>query len=149
MVHACDVGDRCVVESGAVILDGSTVAAGSVIAEGSVVFPRSNLEGGWRYAGTPAKPVEKLTPDQLDECHRNIRSEEPAVVTAPTTAETVLDSFVAPSAHVTGAIEAGTDVGIWYGCHLDAGSYRIAIGCLLYTSPSPRDRTRSRMPSSA
>ena len=27
----------------------------------------------------------------------------------------------------------------------DGGS----IGCLLYTSPSPRDRTRSRMPSSA
>ena len=25
----------------------------------------------------------------------------------------------------------------------------IAQGCLLYTSPSPRDRTRSRMPSSA
>src|SRR5665811_2117847 len=25
----------------------------------------------------------------------------------------------------------------------------IAHGCLLYTSPSPRDRTRSRMPSSA
>ena len=25
----------------------------------------------------------------------------------------------------------------------------VFIGCLLYTSPSPRDRTRSRMPSSA
>ena len=25
----------------------------------------------------------------------------------------------------------------------------LAEGCLLYTSPSPRDRTRSRMPSSA
>ena len=25
----------------------------------------------------------------------------------------------------------------------------LADGCLLYTSPSPRDRTRSRMPSSA
>ena len=24
-----------------------------------------------------------------------------------------------------------------------------ALNCLLYTSPSPRDRTRSRMPSSA
>ena len=24
-----------------------------------------------------------------------------------------------------------------------------AVSCLLYTSPSPRDRTRSRMPSSA
>ena len=29
--------------------------------------------------------------------------------------------------------------------HFDGGSY----SCLLYTSPSPRDRTRSRMPSSA
>ena len=27
--------------------------------------------------------------------------------------------------------------------------YGMAICCLLYTSPSPRDRTRSRMPSSA
>ena len=25
----------------------------------------------------------------------------------------------------------------------------MSMGCLLYTSPSPRDRTRSRMPSSA
>ena len=25
----------------------------------------------------------------------------------------------------------------------------VVYGCLLYTSPSPRDRTRSRMPSSA
>ena len=25
----------------------------------------------------------------------------------------------------------------------------VLMGCLLYTSPSPRDRTRSRMPSSA
>ena len=27
--------------------------------------------------------------------------------------------------------------------------YDMECGCLLYTSPSPRDRTRSRMPSSA
>ena len=29
------------------------------------------------------------------------------------------------------------------------GDWRVALSCLLYTSPSPRDRTRSRMPSSA
>ena len=28
-------------------------------------------------------------------------------------------------------------------------NFTIKKGCLLYTSPSPRDRTRSRMPSSA
>ena len=31
----------------------------------------------------------------------------------------------------------------------DFGPWTIDTGCLLYTSPSPRDRTRSRMPSSA
>ena len=32
----------------------------------------------------------------------------------------------------------------------DVGDYIIIVNaCLLYTSPSPRDRTRSRMPSSA
>ena len=30
-----------------------------------------------------------------------------------------------------------------------AGAYTLCTDCLLYTSPSPRDRTRSRMPSSA
>ena len=30
-----------------------------------------------------------------------------------------------------------------------AGDLPLYIDCLLYTSPSPRDRTRSRMPSSA
>ena len=30
-----------------------------------------------------------------------------------------------------------------------AGGTSVTISCLLYTSPSPRDRTRSRMPSSA
>src|SRR5665811_941530 len=29
-----------------------------------------------------------------------------------------------------------------------ADATKVGIGCLLYTSPSPRDRTRSRMPSS-
>ena len=65
---------------------------------------------------------------------------------------------------VTGVM---TSLGIWGACtayHLNkagadvdlydmwgAGNSRSGSGgaCLLYTSPSPRDRTRSRMPSSA
>ena len=31
----------------------------------------------------------------------------------------------------------------------DVGMALLPLRCLLYTSPSPRDRTRSRMPSSA
>ena len=33
--------------------------------------------------------------------------------------------------------------------YITAGLLSEYISCLLYTSPSPRDRTRSRMPSSA
>ena len=32
---------------------------------------------------------------------------------------------------------------------LNDGATHVGVACLLYTSPSPRDRTRSRMPSSA
>src|SRR5674476_1552732 len=36
------------------------------------------------------------------------------------------------------------------GLHIDKTSHRVYINtCLLYTSPSPRDRQKSRMPSSA
>ena len=45
---------------------------------------------------------------------------------------------------------------IWYYPNVPAGTLTVTFtgggapqGCLLYTSPSPRDRTRSRMPSSA
>ena len=42
-----------------------------------------------------------------------------------------------------------TDVGIWVSAHLMANSIAECGSCLLYTSPSPRDATLSRMPSSA
>ena len=42
---------------------------------------------------------------------------------------------------VGGGAGAGTGVGNAF--------FGVVGGCLLYTSPSPRDRTRSRMPSSA
>ena len=45
-----------------------------------------------------------------------------------------------------GAIKPVYEVMAESGASFDSDAY---IGCLLYTSPSPRDRTRSRMPSSA
>ena len=48
---------------------------------------------------------------------------------------------------IGGGLSAGADETAWV-----QTSYLIAeiiVICLLYTSPSPRDRTRSRMPSSA
>ena len=39
-------------------------------------------------------------------------------------------------------------VSLWGGADFEE-SYEVALDCLLYTSPSPRDRQKSRMPSSA
>ena len=59
-----------------------------------------------------------------------------APITVQTMTNTDTGDVAATVAQVQAAAEAGADI------------VRIST-CLLYTSPSPRDRTRSRMPSSA
>ena len=62
-----------------------------------------------------------------------------AHIVDPSTNKAKITMAVNETAKVETAGRAGITV-------TDAGTYRF---CLLYTSPSPRDRTRSRMPSSA
>ena len=52
-----------------------------------------------------------------------------------------------PTTIVLKEIPAGTF--IMGGATIQNDAPEVSITCLLYTSPSPRDRTRSRMPSSA
>lgn len=129
VIHACTVADDCVIEDGAVILDGSVIGPGAVIAAGSVVFPRSTLEGGWLYAGNPAKPLAPLTADELQARHAALRAGTGVADAATGLPEPALDAFVAGSALVAGDIAAGEGVGIWYGCRLTAWpGCRIEIG---------------------
>ena len=46
-------------------------------------------------------------------------------------------------------LNAETDTSIFLANEIQKKGYKIFYYCLLYTSPSPRDRTTSRMPSSA
>lgn len=128
VIHACKVGNGCVVERDAVILDGSRVGAGAIISAGSVVFPRSELEGGWLYAGSPARPVARVLASEQEAYHRKVRNDEPMLRPEGSGGRTALDCFVAPTALVRGKVATGAGVGIWYGCRLDAGAHRIAIG---------------------
>ena len=55
--------------------------------------------------------------------------------------------YLSDGCFVVGFILTGLGALIWIST---TGFFdMMAYGCLLYTSPSPRDRTRSRMPSSA
>ena len=51
--------------------------------------------------------------------------------------------------HALQNLEPGDTLTILNGNYDIRNDYAGSNGCLLYTSPSPRDRTRSRMPSSA
>ena len=48
-----------------------------------------------------------------------------------------------------GAVVSELTLDILPGIQMESGVDHLVFSCLLYTSPSPRDRTRSRMPSSA
>ena len=54
-----------------------------------------------------------------------------------------------PDSSFVGLASASYIVGDSLGTTSSANAFIQVMGCLLYTSPSPRDRTRSRMPSSA
>ena len=59
----------------------------------------------------------------------------------------ILSIIVIPNAGAVGVGVVPASVSITDATR--GGEYEQVINCLLYTSPSPRDRTRSRMPSSA
>lgn len=128
VIHACEVGDDCVVERGAIVLDGSKIGAGAVLAADAVVYPRTTLEGGWLYAGSPAKPVRQVSAEERDSLHGKLRSARLSHARAAPAGAARPECFVAPSATVAGDVRAGEGVGIWYGCRLDAGIHHIEIG---------------------
>ena len=128
VIHACDVKANCVIERDAIVLDGSCVGEGAVILSGSVVFPRSELEGGWIYSGSPAKPVARVSASELAGLHQKTRDEFLPPERKCKRVQNQLDCFVAPSVRLKGAVLAGKEVGIWYGCRLDACQHRIIVG---------------------
>ena len=60
------------------------------------------------------------------------------------------DSFAVANGRLLYGVDAGRNDGPWDTPeNVRKASALLRYSCLLYTSPSPRDRTRSRMPSSA
>ena len=61
ILHACTVGNRCLIGMGAIVMDYSVVEDEVIIAAGSVVPPGKTLESGHLYLGNPAKKKRALT----------------------------------------------------------------------------------------
>lgn len=64
IVHGCTIKDNVLVGMGAIVMDNAVVDEYCIIAAGSVVLENTICEGGYIYAGTPAKKIKPITEEQ-------------------------------------------------------------------------------------
>ena len=60
VVHACTVGDFCLLGIGAIIMDDAVLEDYVMLGAGALVPPGKKLEGGYLYVGAPARQVRPL-----------------------------------------------------------------------------------------
>jgi carbonic anhydrase/acetyltransferase-like protein (isoleucine patch superfamily) len=73
VVHACTIGNDVRIGIGAVVLTGAVVEDGAQVGAGAVVPPGKVVPAGWLVMGVPAKPVRKMTEDEIEDIRRNAR----------------------------------------------------------------------------
>ena len=71
VIHACTIMDNVRIGIGAVVLTGAVVEEGAQVGAGAVVPPGKVVPAGWLVMGVPAKPVRKMSEDELEDIKRN------------------------------------------------------------------------------
>lgn len=66
LLHACSIGDRCLIGMGAIVMDGAVVEDDVLLGAGSLVSPGKRLESGHLYKGSPAQKVRPLTAEERE-----------------------------------------------------------------------------------
>lgn len=61
IIHACRIGDECLIGAGAIIFDGARVGKHSIIGVGTVVLEGRNIPARSVAVGVPAKVVRRTT----------------------------------------------------------------------------------------
>jgi len=78
LIHACTVGDDCLIGMGSIMLDGVEVGAGSVVAAGALLTPGKKFPPNSMILGSPAKAVRLLRPEEraamIDQGWKNYHS---------------------------------------------------------------------------
>lgn len=65
ILHACTIGDRCLVGMGAIVMDGAVLEADTLVAGGSVVTPGTVVPAGTLWRGNPARQARELSPEEI------------------------------------------------------------------------------------
>ncbi len=65
IVHACTVGDNCLIGMGSIILDGAKIGKNTIIGAGAMVTAEKEIPSGVLVLGSPGKVVRKLTDEEI------------------------------------------------------------------------------------
>ena len=65
ILHACTIGNRCLIGMGALVMDGVELQADSLIAGGAVVVPGTVVPCGTLWRGNPARQARELSAKEI------------------------------------------------------------------------------------
>lgn len=66
ILHACTIGDYCLIGMGAIVMDNAQLPGRLVIGAGALVPPGKQLESGFLYVGNPVRKARALKDGELD-----------------------------------------------------------------------------------
>jgi carbonic anhydrase/acetyltransferase-like protein (isoleucine patch superfamily) len=64
IVHACTIGDECLIGMGAIVLDGAEIGEQCLIGANATVPGRMKVPAGSLVLGSPGKIVKQLSPEE-------------------------------------------------------------------------------------
>lgn len=66
LVHGCTLQDHVLIGMGAIVMDNAVVEEFTIIAAGAIVLENTICEGGYLYAGIPAKKIKPISEEQRE-----------------------------------------------------------------------------------
>lgn len=71
MLHGCTIGAGSLIGIGSIILNGAKIGKNCLVGANSLVTENKEFEDGTMIMGSPAKPIKKLSPEQLEGMAQN------------------------------------------------------------------------------
>ena len=72
VIHGATIESNCLIGMGAIVLDNAVVESGAIVAAGALITSGMRVEGGYIYAGVPAKKIKAVDEKQRDEIIKRI-----------------------------------------------------------------------------
>jgi carbonic anhydrase/acetyltransferase-like protein (isoleucine patch superfamily) len=69
VIHACAIGDFCLIGMGAIILDSAVIEDYVIVGAGSLIPSGKRLESGYLYVGSPARQIRPLKEAEKEFLH--------------------------------------------------------------------------------